>query len=135
MQELSVEKNIVGLFLIIIPIITALILIVISWQTVPKRCYLDQRAEADLIMENLVSCSNLCWAKHNAGSDSIVDDCFVVKVFSTDRDITSQDLEGLETKRDFVKIYFGEIKIDKQYQVKVRYDGFNKEIALFGEEI
>lgn len=129
---LSVEKNVVGLLLIVVPIFTVIVLITISWQTVPKICYLDQNTASELIVQNLVTCSNLCWSKHNSGSDSIVDDCFVIKAISTDKGI-EQDLE--KVKRDFVDIKFKKIDANKQYQIKVRYDGYERKVLLFSEEV
>lgn len=112
-----------------------MILIIISWQSIPKKCFIDQKAEADMIIENLASCSDLCWGEHDSGSDSIIDDCFAINVLSTENDITSDQLNELKTKKTFMKINFNDIPAGKKYQVKIRYDGFDKEVELFAEEI
>ncbi len=134
MDLLSVEKNVVGLMLIVIPVFTVMILIILSWQSIPKKCFIDQKAEADMIIENLASCSDLCWGKHGSGSDSIIDDCFAINVLST-KSITNDQLSELKTKKTFMKINFNDVPAEKKYQIKIRYDGFDREVELFAEEI
>ncbi|MEM5794262.1 MAG: hypothetical protein QXS48_01545 [Candidatus Aenigmatarchaeota archaeon] len=79
------------------------------------------------ILTSLKVCVENCWSKHDFGKDVYNDDCYIVRISS------SEKIEKSEIESFFlipVKAYFDFLEKDQNYTIKVRYNYTGEEISL-----
>ncbi len=122
---MSVIRAVPGLFYIIIAVATIIIFIMLMWQHVPQKCYEELNGTSVRVTDNLEKCADMCWRKHDFGSDLENDDCYIINVFVQDGNISKQDFEN-----EFIQVYFDKIEKEKLYKIKIRYNATGPEISL-----
>jgi len=122
---MSVIRAVPGLFYIIIAVATIIIFMMLMWQHVPQKCYEELNGTSVRVIDNLEKCADMCWRKHDFGSDLENDDCYIINVFVQDDNISKQDFEN-----DDLHVYFDQIESGKQYKIKIRYNATGPEISL-----
>jgi len=125
---LAVNKLAVNMMLIVIPIVAILFFILLSWQHISPHCWTELNASKDTILNSLKKCVNICWSKHDFGSDPTTDDCYVIDLFIKDRSISEKELNNLGNN---VKSYLNPVlQKETQYKIKIRYDYSKNEISF-----
>ena len=122
---MSIIRAVPGLFYIIIAVATIIIFMMLMWQHVPQKCYEELNGTSVRVTDNLEKCADMCWRKHDFGSDLENDDCYIINVFVQDGNISKQDFEN-----DNLHVYFDRIESGKQYKIKIRYNATGPEISL-----
>lgn len=116
------------MLLIVITIAALIVIINISWKTVPQKCWDNLNGSKEDILSVLKVCANNCWSKHDFGRDNIIDDCYTINIFSLDKNIEKKDIENLD--KNF-KSYLDPVLLKKtQYLIKVRYNYTGSEISF-----
>lgn len=129
---LSVNKLVVQIIFIIIPIVVIIFFILLTWEHAPIYCYTNLNGTANAVISNLNTCINECWKKHDFGSDIIIDDCYIINVWIQDRIITNSEIEKLNKN---VKIYWeNQLDPKTEYVIKIRYNYTGNEISLIKVE-
>jgi len=123
---MSIIRAVPGMFHLIVAIAVIVIFMILMWQHVPQKCYEELNGTSVRVKDNLEKCADMCWRRHNFGSDLENDDCYVIDVFVQDFDIVKQDFES-----EFIQVYFDKIEKEKLYKIKIRYNATGPEISLF----
>ncbi len=125
---MGVNKIVVGMILIVIPIMALMLFFYLAWQSAPRYCWENLNAEKDIILSSLRSCVVKCWSKNNLGLDLATDDCNTISLIVKDKPISKEDMEGLEK---YVRSYLDPVLIENtEYKIKIRYNHTGKEIAF-----
>jgi len=102
------------------------ILASLAWKFVAKsKCSEYVNSTALNVIDSLRECAKACWSKHGFGKDELSDDCFVVRVFIRDRNVTWDEVEG-----DFVIADFEKIVKEELVQLKIRYDASLRKVTI-----
>ncbi len=124
---MGVNKIVVGMILIVIPIMALMLFFYLAWQSAPRYCWENLNAEKDIILSSLRSCVVKCWSKNNLGLDTATDDCNTISLIVKDKPINKEDIENLEK---YVRSYLDPLVENTEYQIKIRYNHTAKEIAF-----
>lgn len=128
---MGVNKVVINTILIVIPIAAILFFIYLSWQNVSTICWEDLNGSKDAILNSLRKCINNCWKKHDFGSEPVIEDCYVIKLWSNDRPISSEDIQKLDI---YVKSYLNFVLLEKtSYKIKIRYNYTGNEISVINQ--
>ena len=122
---MSVIRAVPGMFHLIVAIAVIVIFMILMWQHVPQKCYEELNGTSVRVEDNLEKCADMCWRRHNFGSDLENDDCYIIDVFVQDSDILKQDFES-----EFIQVYFDKIEKEKLYKIKIRYNATGPEISI-----
>jgi hypothetical protein len=124
---LGTNKIVAEMLLISVPIAAIIIFISLSWKAVPTKCWQDLNGSKPDILLSLKACGEKCWSKHEFGKEPVIDDCYTINVFSTDKEIKKEDIENLD--RTF-KSYLDPLFVKTPYTIKIRYNYTGKEISF-----
>jgi len=124
---LATNKLVVGMLLIIISIAAIMFFISLSWKVQSPKCWENLNGSKKEILSSLKTCAKNCWSKHDFGKDITTDDCYTITVFSQDKDIEKNDIEGLDEN---IKSYLDTLYVKKPYTIKLRYNYTGKEISF-----
>jgi len=115
-------------------LLIAIIALIVYFSFVGFRaeCKEDLTGSKYSILSNLKNCAELCWSKNDFGQGIFSEDCFLIKINSS-QEIKREEIEKFF--ESYVKIYFESIENNKNYQIKVRYNSTGKEISLLIFEV
>ena len=91
------------------------------------KCWEDLNGSKKDILASLKFCAKNCWSKHDFGKDITIDDCYIITIFSQDKDIEKKDIQSLDEN---IKSYLDTLYKNTPYKIKVRYNYTGKEISL-----
>ncbi|MCS7135388.1 MAG: hypothetical protein NZ893_03050, partial [Candidatus Aenigmarchaeota archaeon] len=118
----------IGFLFIVITILALIVMINLSWKSISKKCWLDLNGSKKDILSSLETCIENCWSKHDFGEDTVTSDCYVINVFSNDRNIKKEDVESL---KEYTKCYFeDDLLANIPYRIKVRYNYTGREVSI-----
>jgi len=116
------------MLLILISLAAIIFFISLSWKVQPKRCWTYLNGSKDDILFSLKSCIENCWSRHEFGKEPTTDDCYIITLFSTDKEIEKNDIESLD--KPIAKSYLDTLLANTPYRIKVRYNYTGSEISI-----
>lgn len=96
-----------------------IVLTLFVWNTYKstRGCESEINNVASVVRSIVSDCVHKCWSKHGYGKDAVADDCYLLYVNVTDR-----DLEGDELESGFIISNFEKISMGEPVELKVRYE-------------
>jgi len=127
-----VIKTVPEMMFIIIAIFSIIALILIAQHTRPSYCSTDMNTTSSAVMSNLKKCIDICWKKHDFGSDPTLEDCYLITLSTTDFPIKKSQLDILEN----VKVNWDyDLVPSQEYKILVRYSYSAQKIELFDNSL
>ncbi len=111
---------------LILAVVAVVMLLLLARNLVNRdKCMTNLVGESDKILASLAKCNELCWYKH-ATNPLVAEDCFVISLKPTDRDISGKELETDE----FVVSRIVSLKKDNLAQIKISYDPSIRKVVI-----
>lgn len=124
---MEVGKILMSIILILIAVFAVYIYITILYQSQSKTCEEFLTGSKYSVLSSLKACIENCWGKHDFGKDIYNDDCYIVRISSSER-IEKSEIESFFSIP--VKTYFDFLEKNQNYTIKVRYNYTGQEISL-----
>ncbi len=124
---MEVGKILISIILILVAVFAVYVYISILYQTQTKKCEEFLGGSSYQVLSSLKACVENCWSKHDFGKDIYNEDCYIVRIKTSER-IEKSEIEGFFPIP--VKAYFDFLEKDYNYTIKVRYNYTGQEISL-----
>ncbi|MFH8109296.1 MAG: hypothetical protein QXO95_01980 [Candidatus Aenigmatarchaeota archaeon] len=115
------------MILIIAAVFSVYLYVLFLYSSQQKACNEFLSGNKQSVLGSLKNCIENCWSKHDFGKDIYNDDCYIVRINSSER-IEKTEMENFPSVK--VRAYFNSLEKYYSYVIKIRYNYTGQEISL-----